>query len=202
MNNPQLQQNQPKKHQTYRNDSILESLRGIGGNVRKTAVKDVGGKIATDALTSLLGRSVRPQQEFRPNNPFQFSREQSPWAAFRKPEIRSREPYITPVETHLKEQIDAVRAELKALSESLKTLDTQVQKTINEVPAKPGIYHKTFFERIRSMLKLLREQVDDSSTWLMFYNNRKEKRGFWKMYKKHGTSFGLSHERSLARSAG
>jgi len=57
-------------------------------------------------------------------------------------------------------------------------------------------------ERISSILKLLREQVDDSRTWLSLHTNRKQKRGFWGMYKKHGTQFGLSNERTLATQAG
>ena len=67
----------------------------------------------------------------------------------------------------------------------------------------PGIYHVNFFERLRSILKVLREQIDDSRTWLALSAQRKQKKlGYWGMFKKHGTSFGLSNERSIATSAG
>ncbi|MEK7119300.1 MAG: DUF5660 family protein, partial [Patescibacteria group bacterium] len=69
-------------------------------------------------------------------------------------------------------------------------------------PVAPGVYHLNFFERLKSMLKILREQIEDSSSWLSLQNNRKKKKRYWGMYKKHGTSFGLSHERNLATQAG
>jgi hypothetical protein len=202
MDNTAFQQNQPKKPLTPKNDSILESLRTIGAGVGKTVAKDVTGKIAEDALASLFGSPLKPQGELKADRPLDFGRERMPFPGFRRPEIKPREPWITPVEPHLNQEIEAVRAELKALSASIKTLNADVQKTIQEVPVNPGIYHKNFFDRMRSMLQLLREQIDDSHTWLSLYNNRKQKRGYWGMYKKHGTSFGLSNERSLATSAG
>jgi hypothetical protein len=199
MDNSAFTQNQPKKQRTSTNDSILESLRSLGGGVGKTVAKDVTGKIATDAFTSLFGSN--PQQgETRPNSAPDYQKEHMPWD--RRTELRPREPYVQPSELHLKEQIDAVRAELKALAASIKNLNTDIARTITEVPVDPGIYHKNFLDRIRSVLILLREQVDDSRTWLSLYSNRKQKRGYWGMYKKHGTQFGLSNERSLATQAG
>ncbi len=202
MDDTAFQNNQPKKPSTSHNDSILESLRTLGSGVGKTVSKDVTGKIASDALTSLFGAPIKPQGELRPNKPIDFSKERTPWPGFRRPEMRAREPWVTPTEPQLKEQIDAVRMELKALAASVKNLNSDIQKTVSEVPVDPGIYHKNFFERIRSVLRALREQVDDSRTWLALYSNRKQKRGYWGMYKKHGTTFGLSNERTLATQAG
>jgi len=202
MDNSAFAQNQPKKQPTPSNDSILESLRTLGAGVGKTVAKDVTGKIATDALSSLFGGPVQNQGELKANNPINFGREKMPFPGFRRPEIRPREPFVAPVEIHLKEQIEAIRTELKALSASIKTLNTEIEKTINEVPVHPGVYHKNFLDRIRSMILLIREQIEDSRTWLNLSTTRKKKKGYWGMYKKHGTSFGLSNERSLSTSAG
>jgi len=202
MDNTAFQTNQPKKTQPRANDSILESLRSLGSGVGKTVAKDVTGKIASDALSSLFGTPVKQQGELRPNSPVDMRPERAPFPGFRRPEVRPREPYVAQVEPHLKEQIESIRMELKALAASIKTLNSEIQRTIMEVPVDPGIYHKNFFDRLRSTLQLLREQIDDSASWASLYNGRKQKKGYWNSYKKHGTSFGLSNERTMATQAG
>lgn len=186
----------------YQNDSILESLRSLGSGVGKTIAKDVTGKIASDALSSLFGTQTKKQGELSPNKPLNFQKERAPFPGFRRPEIKPYVAYVKPEEPHLKEQILAIQSELKALAASLKNLNADIQKTVTEVPVDPGIYHKNFYERIRSVLQLLREQVDDSRTWLSLFNSKKQKAGYWGKYKKHGTSFGLSNERTLATQSG
>jgi hypothetical protein len=198
MDNTAFSQQQPKKPQATHNDSVLESLRTLGSGVGKTVAKDVTGHIASDALASLLGQTQN-QDEFRPNRAMDFQQEHD---FGRKPEVQSRASYVAPEEAHLKEQIESIRTELKALAASIKSLNTDIQRSITEAPVDPGIYHKNFFERLRSILILLREQVDDSRTWMSLYNNRKQKCGYWGMYKKHGTTFGLSNERTIATQAG
>lgn len=189
---------QPK----YQNDSILESLRSLGGGVAKTVARDVTGKVASDALASLFGAPAKNQGELTPNKPLDFRKERQPFPGFRRPEMQPRAPFVHQEEPHLKEQIQAIQAELKALAASIKNLNTDVARAVTEVPVDPGIYHKNFFDRIRSTLRLLREQIDDSRTWMNLYSNRKQKKGYWGSYKKHGTSFGLSNERTLATQSG
>jgi hypothetical protein len=199
MDNTAFQPQQPKKPQATHTDSVLESLRTLGSGVGKTVAKDIVGGVATDVLSSLLGQSQN-QGEIRPNRSIDFQKENSPWG--RRPEMQTRAPYVEQSELHLKEQIESVRSELKALASSIKSLNSDIQRSITETPVDPGIYHKNFFERLRSILVILREQVDDSRTWLSLSNSRKQKSGYWGMYKKHGTTFGLSNERSLATQAG
>ena len=193
------QQNQKKSVTNFTNDNILESLRGVGGNVVKTSA-DTATKISSDVLTSLFG-ALPKSGELKANEPIDIRTEQEavPVVA-RRPDILS--PRTDIAELNLKQQIEAVRMELKGLAESLKNLHTEVEKTINEVPVEPGIYHVNFFARLRSFLKILREQIDDSRSWMAVSNTRKKKMGYWGMFKKHGTTFGLSSERSIATQAG
>jgi hypothetical protein len=202
MDNSVFQSAAPKKP-TPRpaNDSILESLRSLGSGVGKTIAKDVTGKVATDALSSIFGAPPK-QGDLQPDTALNMRPERSPFPGFRRPEVRPHTPFVVPEEPHLKQEIESIRQELKALASSIKSLNSEIQKTVTEVPVDPGIYHKNFFERLRSTLQLLREQVDDSRTWMSLQNNKKQKKGYWGSYKKHGTSFGLSNERSLATQAG
>ena len=198
-----------KPHQPkYQNDSILESLRSLGSGVGKSIAKDVAGGVASDALSSLFGAPVKKQGELTPNSPITFQKdmakrpERMPFPGFRRPEVKPYVPFVKKEEPQLKQQIEAVQAELKALAASIKSLSNDIQKAVTEVPVDPGIYHKNFYERIRSVLKLMREQIDDSRTWLNLSSNRKSKKGYWGKYKKHGTSFGLYNERTLATQSG
>jgi hypothetical protein len=202
MNNTAFAQTkQPKRPAAFNNDSILEALRDLSGGVGKTVSRDVAGRVASDALASLLGAPVK-QGELRQNESIDFPVERQPRPQFRRPEIRPAEKVIFHEDAQIKQQLEAVRAELSALSKSVKMLTIDMQKAVTEVPVNPGVYHITFYEQLRALLQMLREQIDDSRSWLTMHQSRKKKMGYWGMFKKHGTSFGLSNERSLATSAG
>lgn len=203
MNNSNLWQNQPKKQKTaVASESILESLRTLGGGVGKTVGKDVIGKVGSDALTSLFG-GIPKAGELKLNQPIELNRPEVEPQPIRinRPEMM-RPPLVRAEEANLKPQIEAIRAELKMLAASLKSLSQEVQKAVSEVPVQPGIYHLNFMERLKSILNILREQIDDSRSWLALSTNRKKQKGYWGMFKKHGTQFGLSNERTIATQAG
>lgn len=205
MSDPFGQQSAQKKPvKTQVNDSILESLRSLGSGVGKTVTKDVIGKGTSDALKSLFGSVPQPTQgEFRPNQPIDFSRERyNPY--IRRPETVVRPAAIKVEETGIKEKIEAVRMELRSLAQAVKKLHAEVTNQIDQAPVDPGIYHLNFFERLKGILKILRQQVEDSRSWLALWTSRnsKKKMGYWGLYKKQGTKFGLSSERTSATQAG
>lgn len=184
------------------NDSILESLRSLGTGVGRSVARDVVGRVGNDALQSIFG-SIPKQGELKPGQQLELGkRERQPVPNFRRPEFLARPAAVHVEETGLPQKIEAVRQELKALTASVKRFNTEVQKSVESMPADPGIYHLNFLERLRSILKILREQIDDSRSWLALQDNRKKKAGYWGMYKKHGTKFGLSSERTMATQAG
>lgn len=193
------QKQSTKKPVIFSNDSVLESLRDVGAGVAKSVTTDVVGKSATDALSALFGGPI-PRQAEQPRE-HEFGGEAIA-PQIRRQEARPSAPMVRAEEQGIKEQIEAVRAELKALAASIKNLNQDIQKAVVEVPVDPGIYHLNFFDRLRGILKLMREQIDDSRSWLSMSTNRKKKMGYWGMFKKHGTTFGLSHERNLATQAG
>ena len=201
MDNTAFQQAKPQKRPTaYNNDSILEALRGLSGGIGKTVAKDLAGKVSSDALTSLFGAPIR-RGELRQNEVVGFP-ERQPQPTMLRPEVRPVQKVIFREDAQVKQQLEAVRNELAALSKSISMLSTEIQKAVVETPVTPGIYHITFYEKLRTMLKMLREQIDDSRSWLTMHTSRKKKMGYWGMFKKHGTTFGLSNERSLATSSG
>lgn len=201
------QSTQKKAQIGYTNDNILEQLREVSADVPKTAL-DVAGKIGTDVITSIFGGTTQMSGELRPNEAIQLG-EMSPVASTgeKAPQIHARvdlqpRPSAQIIESQTRQQIEAIRQELKAIAASLKGLRQEVATAVESAPVDPGIYHINFYEQLRSFLHVLRVQIEDSRSWLHASNSKKKKMGYWGMYKKHGTTFGLSNERSLATSAG
>ena len=198
----QGQSNQSKKKlPTYVGDNILESVRGISTNIGKTVQHDVISQIPQDALQAIFNTNQRKDQELPPNEAVQFQPEKQ-----QKPTARGNE-LIQQIKNadqqEVKAKIDAVRKELQSLSKSIQGLQQEIQSAVMDMPVDAGIYHINFFEQLRQMLFMMRQQVDNSRVWLeAFQTNSKKKRGYWGKYKKHGTSFGLSNERTVATQSG
>lgn len=194
---------QKKKQTSYTNNSVLESLHDLGSGITKTVTKDVIGHIASDALSSLFGQptggDLKPRQptveafpERNLNRPMQA----------RRPEIYK--PFISDKreELGIKEKVAEVRAQLVGLSTTIKKFNREVERAVEDISARPGVYHLNFLERLRGVIMILRQQIEDSSSWLTLWSHRKQKKQYWGMYKKHGTSFGLSSERGVSTQAG
>lgn len=192
----------PKKRPTYTNNSILESLRDLGSGVGKSVVKDVVGGVASDALASLFGKPVGG--DLKPPQPtVEAYPERQPFRpAIRRPEVYQPMTLVHREEAGIKEKLEAVRMELKTLARTIKKFNSQVERAIEDIPAHPGIYHLNFLERLRGVIMALRQNIEDSGSWLALWTTRKKKKQYWGMYKKHGTSFGLSSERNVSTQAG
>jgi len=100
-------------------------------------------------------------------------------------------------------KVEEIVVELKRLitaSEELKVEFRQVaveQRIVN-----PGKYHLNFFEWLLSIIRLARMKIEDSGAWLSAFQSKKAKKQYWAMFKKHGTTFGLSNERVVATQTG
>ncbi len=198
-----MTQGAKKQIGSYKNDNLLEALGSIPSGIGTQTTHEVA-KIGSDILTSLLGGAPK-SGDLEPNQVIEFGTPQpeAQPAAVARPRIEvAPRPNVTELEAQTRQQIDAIRKELKELAKSLKNLHTDVQAAISEEPVNPGIYHMNFYEQLRSFIAVLRQQIEDSRSWLSTFHARKKKMGYWGMYKKHGTTFGLSNERSIATAAG
>ncbi|MBM3205870.1 hypothetical protein FJZ41_03430 [Candidatus Shapirobacteria bacterium] len=101
-------------------------------------------------------------------------------------------------------QIKNIQEELKKLASSIENLDQEVQKAVAQTPVETGVYHVTFFEKLKNLILLLRKQVEDSTSWLAVFNQRAKKRNpyYWAQVGKSGTKFMLSPDRNVATSVG
>lgn len=99
--------------------------------------------------------------------------------------------------------LQKLKEQVTVLEKSNKGLVSEMAKIkVEQVPQKSGIYYIRFLEWMLVMVRQMRMKVDEGKAWLDTFTRRKKKVGYWKMYKKHGTTFGLSQERSLSTQTG
>src|SRR3989344_263615 len=98
--------------------------------------------------------------------------------------------------------VQNLAVEVKNIQSQAAALSGDVRKvTVEQVPT-PDKYHLNFFEWILVMLKDIKKDIVKSRTWLQAANGKKKKKGYWAMFKKHGTTFAMSDERGIATAAG
>jgi hypothetical protein len=194
--------------------NIIESLKDIGGDFSGQST-DLLKNTSEDFLKELMG-IARPQVkrsgEMKPGESFEMSQVMSGKEEENK-KLRAQislERNLSSDEKRLSQekmqelrvQLQAMTVEIGKLAASTGNLATQTEIAMVEVPTNPGIYHVIFFEKVLEFLRSFRQKIDQASVWLGSANKRAEKKNYWSMYKKKGSSFLLSPDHYSQRSAG
>lgn len=109
----------------------------------------------------------------------------------------------TRTEVQIKQAVEEIRLEIKKLIKTSKLVERTVKDaTAEKAPVKPGKYHVSFFEFVLSIVRDATRKLEDSVSYGAVFTNKKQQRQYWSMYKKKGTSFGLSGERTVATQTG
>lgn len=101
--------------------------------------------------------------------------------------------------------LDQLKSQVTQLEKSQKNLTSGLSKVkIEQMPKeKFGIYFLRYLEWLLSEVRRMRVKIEEGSTWLQeFTNKKKKKQGYWQKAKTHGTSFTLNNERTLATQTG
>lgn len=194
--------NSKKKTNTFQSDPFVEQLKSIPNPTSKSFKKDLinhGTRVMQNQVIG--GESLEAGESYeKPVSTEQVERRELPkQAAY---EVRQEIILFTSQEQETQRQIEALQTELIALIRVVKEVDFEIQKNVMQIPVNPGVYHLNFLDRVRNLLKLVREKLEDSRTWLKLANNKRKQKGYWSMYKKKGTSFGLSGERAVSTQTG
>ena len=104
--------------------------------------------------------------------------------------------------TELRVQLQTLMQEVQKVAVSTQNFAEVTQVAMVQAPAEPGIYHIVFFQKVLEFLQSFRKKIDLAATWLQSSNKRAEKKNYWNMYKKKGSSFLLSPDHYLQTSAG
>ena len=103
----------------------------------------------------------------------------------------------------LNQKISEIIFELKRLAKTSKELEITFREvTVEQRIVNPGKYHLNFFDWVLTTIRSARMRVEDSKHWAGMFGGKNSKKNYWSLYKKHGTSFGLSGERTPANQTG
>lgn len=204
-------------------DSI-EAIKDLPSSLKKAAA-DEGKKVVADIWRTFLNPSPKSEQSSKQNNQEVIKhRKQGELTPGEEVDLRREkilahvEPGIDYVreivhaerkiqvkeEQETKVRIQEIVVEIRKLTISSKELAIQFKdvEKMEQVPVNAGKYHANFVEWVLSMIRGAREKVDNALSWTTALKSKKSQRQYWHLFKKHGTSFGLSGERVVATQVG
>ncbi|MGA2910666.1 MAG: DUF5660 family protein [Candidatus Microgenomates bacterium] len=203
-----------KAQQIITKQNVLESLKDLGtGTVAQTG--DLLKDTSEDFFRELMGFSapnVKRSGEISPGESLEISQVLSGKEEENK-KLRAQislERHLSTDEkrvnseksNELRVQLQALMQEVQKVSQSTENLAEVTQVAMMSAPTEPGIYHVLFFQNVLEFLQSFRRKIDLAATWLQSSNKRAEKKNYWNTYKKKGSSFLLSPDHYLSRSAG
>lgn len=214
--------NQSKKPQFVPADNPLEKVEQVGKQVVDEFIKAPVTAFADEALAQIgLKPQRQPMQgefnvqtgEHKVNQQIAKveQKDASVDAKLRQLQYvqRNEKEVFSAKQRVLEEQIGKLMQELQVevakLQKQTSELTYDVKKvTVENKPAKgqAGIYHLNFFDQMIFMLRELRQKVGESRLWLQMSSRKKQQKGYWQMFKKHGNNFAMSDERAVASSNG
>lgn len=195
-------------------EAIQSLTNGLADSIKNDVVK---GSM-NDAWTQFSGNYEKPSQS-HPDSGELTEGEELDLESLNKP-VEKLSQYIEPGidykreilhtekkiaqenSAEIKSNIEEIKVELKQL---INTIELQVEYgkiVVEQTTEKPGKYHENFFVWLLSFIKATRLKVQDSASWLAMFQSKKKQKGYWQMFKKHGTTFGLSNERVVATQTG
>ena len=106
-------------------------------------------------------------------------------------------------EKQREQKIEEIRVQLQDFAKKVKRLDNNLVKAAAAPVVSVGTYQESYFEHLRSMIRLFSLKVNTANSWLETFNSRSKKQGnYWGQAKAHGTSFTQNNERAIATSVG
>lgn len=204
-----------KKSQTVvTRQNVLESLKDLGGSAT-VQTKDLLKNTSEDFFRELLGfprTKVKRSGELSPGETLQVgdvlsgveeeNKRLKSQVSLEKHLLNEEAKVSREKSSELRVQLQAIMQEVQKIAASTQNLAEATQVSIISAPVEPGVYHIHFFESLLEFLQSFRKRIDLSTTWLQSTNKRAEKKNYWSMYKKKGSSFLLSPDHYLQRSAG
>jgi len=183
----------PKRTAKAVSDTFLETFKEArgGSEPSKLASKEIKPGEAID-LRSIEEKTAELEKRYYE----QFYRQAE---HLRKEEKRVYDSK----ERQLELQVKALQEELNEMAKATKELEKEVEIAAFQEPVKAGVYHLTFFEKLRHFVRAFRSKIENSAAWLAAFNQRSKKRNYyWAQVRKSGTKFMLSGERYMATQAG
>lgn len=194
---------QQPKQKRLRNNSLVESLRDLGGGVVKGFAEEFIGEMPKDIFTQTGLRPQKPSEKFNPYESFEEVKTLQ--QKLRQTEIVRREEQVvfSVEEQTTKNQVTALLQEAQKLSKAVQSLSSEVQVAALQTPVEVGTYHVSFFEKLISFLQSLTQKIENASVWMAAWSTKTKKQpSYWSQVKQSGSKFMLSQERYMSTQAG
>lgn len=197
-----------------RRANVLEALKDIGGSTGKTIKEDLLKQGSEEFFKQMFGApepkkysgDIKPGETIEINEVFAGKQEeiskQKGQVALERRLVEEERILVEKKTGELRLQIHAISQEVYSLAQSTQGLAEEVKVAAMQVPVEPGEYHVIFFEKMLDFIKGFRKKIEDAALWLHATNKRAERKNYWAMYKKKGSSFLLAPDHYLQRSAG
>jgi hypothetical protein len=204
-----------KKSQTaITKRNMLESLKDLSSDVTNQT-GDLFKNTSEDFINELLGLSrktikrsgdMAPGQSLQMNEVMNGKEEENKKLRNQilvERQLSNDEKRVTQEKSSdLRVQLQALMQEVQKVASSTQNLAEATQAAAISAPVEPGVYHIIFFHNILEFLQSFRKKIDLAATWMQSSNKRAEKKNYWNMYKKKGSSLLLSPDHYSQRSAG
>ncbi|KKU82464.1 MAG: hypothetical protein UY11_C0047G0012, partial [Candidatus Amesbacteria bacterium GW2011_GWC2_47_8] len=141
-------------------DSFLEALQELGKGVVSEAKIQVQNVVTQD-----IPQSFGFSGDLHPDQPVSVESLHKTEVRFNNRLQQERLLYLRS-ETETKQQITAILQEIQSLAKSTGQMAHEVQIATMQAVVNPGVYHRNFFEQLRSFIKAIRAKVTESRHWL------------------------------------
>ncbi len=204
----------PKGQKQRRQASVLEALKDIGNTGVKTMKKDLLQDTSQEFFDQLFGPriskkysgEITPGESIEMGEVFSGKLEENKklkaQISLERNLAREEKVLVEKKANELRVQLQALTQEVMSLAKTTQNISDELKVATMQAPVNPGIYHVIFFEKLLEFLKDFRKKIDSAAVWLHATNKRAQKKNYWSMYKKKGSSFLLAPDHYLQRSAG
>lgn len=210
-----MSDNKKKNSSQRTKQNVLETLKDLGSGVTDSLKTDLFQNGSEDFFRQLMGTmpsqekrsgNLNPGESFSMGNVLAGKEEENKRLRAQislERQLSSDEKKVSQDKTNeLRVQLQALTQEVVKVAQSTGNLAEATQVAMIQAPAEPGVYHIIFFQNVLDFLQSFRMKIDQAATWLQGSNKRAQKKNYWSMYKKKGSSFLLSPDHYLQRSAG
>lgn len=204
-----------KKNSSQRTkQNVLETLKDLGMGAGDSIKNDLFAKGSEDFFKQLMGiprqekrsGSIGPGESLNMSEALSGKEEENKRLRAQislERQMSADEQRVSQDKSNsLRVQLQALTQEVVKVAQSTGNLAEATQVAMIQAPASPGVYHLIFFEKVLEFLQSFRAKIDSATTWMQSSNKRAQKKNYWNMYKKKGSSFLLSPDHYLQRSAG
>lgn len=210
----------------FEDDETFESLREFTGGIKGSLKKDLAQNGAKDFLNQVLGKYEAASDKAHKLSGDLHAGEEISLSAHHGSEsaptpkrhdiqpgleqynyyreiVHSGDKGLRQEAYQQEKQVEEILVEIQRLVSSSKVVEAQFASlAVEQKPKEVGKYHTHFFDWVLTTIRQARMKVEDSGAWLASMSGKKGKKNYWSEFKKHGTSFGMSNERSVATQTG